>query len=317
VTTVPLGTGGSVGSIIAGVEIEADGSIFVIGSGDSRTGEIELVRLTSGGALDDSFGADGLATTVVGPCGHADSAMLSPDGSVLVAGHTCTGVFVIRFEADGTVDTTFGSNGVFTDDPVGLSGNNFWTVGAIGMDSSGRVVLTGRVTVSTTVKSKDFVVRLTADGALDPTFGTGGSVVGLFGPFTTLGFDASGRIVVGGDQVYRLNPDGSVDSTFGTNGLVYLKSFAVAIEVDSQNRIVVIEGSDGHESVFQRFASDGSPDPTFGPGGELLTSGWAWTAAVIEADGTAVAVGAKEDGPNGETDDSVIAIGRYTLGPAF
>ncbi len=114
-TTIALdptfGTTGEVSTLPAPVGPilvqQADGKLLVIGSAQS----IIMVRFATDGHVDTTFGTAGVATTTVS--GTIRGAAVQPDGKFVLAGCTTTttnSVILMRVNADGTPDTTFGSN---------------------------------------------------------------------------------------------------------------------------------------------------------------------------------------------------------------
>ena len=206
--------------------------------------------LSYGGSPDLSFGTLGnkLYTYVPNASQFSQAATATqPDGKILIAGNLLyqdpvakqdTYVnAVARYNADGTIDTTFGTGGYFTS--LALS-EQFTTVipdqdGLKGI----AIQADGKVLLATDLGGVAKVARLDADGTLDATFGTGGVVtLGNIGTgtaqSTVLDFAKSvvvlpgGAIGVGGavlvdgsyaPAVEELNADGSVASGYGTAGL--------------------------------------------------------------------------------------------------
>src|SRR5262249_47805228 len=107
----------------AAVQVQPDGKIVAAGNAASGTvllGDLDfaVVRYLPDGTLDPAFGAGGKATlNIAGKSDFATTAALQADGKILVAGRvfsdagTEADIGVARFNADGTADTTFGSNG--------------------------------------------------------------------------------------------------------------------------------------------------------------------------------------------------------------
>src|SRR5439155_13054341 len=129
------------------------------------------------------------------------------------------------------------------------------------------------------------LARYNADGSLDPTFGTGGVVFFGSGAFPGLhgaegvALQPDGKIVVVAGLVARFNADGSLDASFGTSGAVLAsgREFRKAVAVRPDGKINVVgdrpttDGPDGRFLV-ERYNSDGSPDPSFGPDGTVTTA---------------------------------------------
>jgi uncharacterized delta-60 repeat protein len=327
VVKLSLGFNGTVASVL----IASDGSIFVVG-GDN--GQFQIARLTPSGALDSSFGTDGVVSSTFGSCqAQPGAAYVQPDGKVVVAGvRTCGGILVARYDGDGSLDPTFGSNGVGLATPLGASGS-IWTVDSMAIDASGRVLVEG---LAVGVSTYHYVARLTAAGVLDDTFGNHGIAYPDIPTVNTMSVDANGKILLAGFVLARLNDNGSLDPTFinrggwayltqpvvpgGTGGAPY--AFGKAIGVDSDGRIVIVgnyelrapTGGTISYGFVERYLADGSPDLTMGPGGILVTQGCSWLGGVTEPDGTTIAVGFPQGLP-GVSTASVFVVGRYLLGP--
>jgi uncharacterized delta-60 repeat protein len=185
-----------------GVRVQPDGKILVVGStNDDTTGRVALVRYLPGGGLDPDFGTGGVVLTPVSMNfdGAADALVL-PDGRIVVAGWVDFGgdedALALRYLADGTLDEDFGIGGVARADVYGFHRDN--DAITLARQADGKLLLVGNTRLYDT---DDFaVVRLDADGALDTSFGFGGSmVVDLFhtddaDPFSAL-IQTDGRLV--------------------------------------------------------------------------------------------------------------------------
>ncbi len=215
------------------------GNIVAIGTtapaGSPLHSDFALARYLSTGVLDGSFGVAGRMTTDIGG-DTADSAfggVVQPDGKIVAAGGTLVvgqkGDFaLVRYNTDGSLDTTFDSDGKVITDFGGAEESR-----AVALDGS-KIVAVGRSNVS---GSDDFALaRYNADGSLDTTFGTGGKTTNdLFGGSADYALstvvDAQGRIIVGGSTAAPGNVDhslfvlagyndsGALDSSFGIGGL--------------------------------------------------------------------------------------------------
>lgn len=264
--------------------------------------------LAQPGTLDNTFATDGTAEldTVL----EARIA-LQPDGRIVVGGVSSGRLAAARYLADGTLDTSFGSNGVVAYNAT-TSGYDLPT--DILIQPDGKILLTGRA-VDTV-----FVARLLPDGSLDSGFGMAGvSKLPFVSPpenwFLGLQFgdhplvlgttsDASD----GGDLVVmRLHEDGVLDSDFGTGGTLLLDGqdidHASAIDVRPDGKILVggytdDNGTD-YTTLFQRLV-DGAADASFGNNGYMQVDASSALAELYEeAKGMALA-----------TDGSVILLGQ-------
>lgn len=123
------------------------------------------------GALDDTFSGDGKVKTPVGAGGEARAMVRQPDGRIVVTGYagpgSTTSHAAVRYMPDGSLDPSFGAGGVVTTS-VGQTSQAGW---GAALQADGRILLAGR-----TGPGKAGLVRLTASGSLDTTFGSGGSV---------------------------------------------------------------------------------------------------------------------------------------------
>jgi uncharacterized delta-60 repeat protein len=246
------------------------GGRIVVAGGSGPGGDFELVQLLPDGSLDPAFGDDGRVSTDFGGADIAQDVVVQPDGKLVVAGQvgpgsTCCQGGLARYGPDGSLDATFGDGGLVAPvaDAQGLM--------ALALQPGGRIVSVGRN--GEMGPGDATVVRLTADGSLDPAFGSGGIVrTDLGGPHdeaTAVAIDAAGGIVVGGARsdlaapvnddaaVVRYLPDGTPDPDFGTGGIVLTDvagrdDHAWDLLVDGDGRIVTA----GHATVAADFTTD-------------------------------------------------------------
>lgn len=272
--------------------------------------------------LDLGFGA-GTGKVTAGPAGVAKAVALLPDGRILAA----IGNSVARYLADGTLDTTFGSNGS-VGNVVGPTNFGAETLD-LAVQADGRIVAAGTARGSSfSTLAYDFAVaRLNADGSRDPTFHGGNALqvdwVGAPDRATRVLLQPDGRIVLAGQAttVYvpatgsqdsamalvRLNADGSLDTAFGSGGRA-VTSFglleagqAAALQPDGK---IVIAGrvadnlADSHLGAA-RFHADGTPDASFGSAGQVRYNEVAEaTALALQPDGRVLLALAHNDAGN-------------------
>ena len=252
-----------------------------------------------------------------------DTCALALQGTnIIVAGASSNGNIVLyRYDNTGAQDMTFGTSGVASTNLVFPAMS---PAIAIQPADSKIIVATGKGSFDpTNPKPVDQVVlRYTADGAPDATFGTGGIVttdinfLGNFGNAVLVQPD--GNILVGGHanvnfqtdasdiSLVRYDTNGNPDATFGNNGIVitdlggFDNAFSVALQADSK---IVVSGNTGAAGFTQtavlRYNTNGSPDTTFGPtlkgnviiqlaGPSNIASG---NAVVVQSDGNIVVAG--------------------------
>jgi uncharacterized delta-60 repeat protein len=232
------------------VAVQPDGKILVAGvSTAANVGEFSVARFNADGSLDTTFGGTGLvsANIALGSTDQAVGLVLQPDGKVVVAGDTNAGgaqenFGVMRFNPDGSIDTTFGNNGSVIIDFY--NGDDY--LSAIGLEPNGRIVVAGRS------DTHFALARLNADGSQDADFDgdgklmfdfaatiTGGKLTGSTDGINALTIQQNGDIVVAGFtnvsvdlQYIATNPilwnfalgrfnyiDGTLDTKFGRGGL--------------------------------------------------------------------------------------------------
>ena len=232
-----FGTGGkkqvSVGlnDRATGIAIQPDGKIVVSGYAQVSTSDYDwcAIRLTSSGALDTGFGSSGIAIIDTGTGnenGDGIAVALQSDGSIILAGLLKPGgtasLGVARLTSAGALDTGFGTGGFVTS---GVSGG-YGRGSAVTVDGSDRVLVCGWGDDGSGLWR---VVRLTAAGAFDASFGTGG-IANLrdeieAGNCSALALQPDGKILLGGSVsrddflacgLMRLNADGTEDTLFGS-----------------------------------------------------------------------------------------------------
>jgi uncharacterized delta-60 repeat protein len=224
---------------VAGLELTPGGKLIAAAIvGPNGTNNFGVFRFNPDGTADETFGTDGMVVTEMGAFAAAASAegcsaavpgglVLQPDGKVVVVGTLeCYGakrswstVGLVRYDVDGSLDRTFGTDGILL------------TV----LQGAGAVVThqpDGSLVVGTS--SGGFALaRYRADGILDKSFGTDGTARMSFDAYPAdpsgLLTEPDGKIVINGFvqvgtnsrgfALARFEADGTPDPTFGTNGV--------------------------------------------------------------------------------------------------
>ena len=217
------------------IALRDDGKIVVAytGPNDKPEGFI-LARYTRHGKLDPSFGSGGLARTgrFRRPPGEPsylpedaspEAVAIRPDGKIVVAGLSSSGIALARFTSDGHLDPSFGHGGMTDDDPQRRFSEQNGGVYAAAFQADGKIVSVGRtVAPHSDWKTNFALVRHTVAGELDTSFGDNGVVLANLGDTSeayAVAIQRDGKIVAGGSggkgpavALARFLPDGRLDS---------------------------------------------------------------------------------------------------------
>lgn len=309
------------------VWIQSDGKIVVLGA--NSTGATITVRYNTDGTLDTTFGTNGVVVDTTGIL--ASALIIQPDGKIIIAG--VDAIFqnfqLIRYNPNGTLDTTFGVGGVVigpqgdgfvvafqTDSKIILAGTDNMglfkvvrynpngsidTIFQSGPDefpegikiqNDGKIVVAGN---SSTFHLR--LVRYNTDGTLDNSFVAGVAPSGIWGPLL---LQPNGKIIVAGNtfaptiEIARFNSDGSLDTSFGGGVVSGPPGLANDALLQADGKIVLVGAPSFIGGFFQlvRYTSDGNLDPVFGIGGIVDTPpGLTAFGGALQADGKIVAVG--------------------------
>ena len=259
--------------------LQSDGKIVVAGiSGYSATAanaDFTVVRYNTDGSLDTTFDGDGIVITDIGPGTNDDDycrgMAIQPDGKIIIGGRsflspTTYGLVAVRYNSDGSLDTTFDSDGrAQFEMPAIVEMYGF------ALQSDGKILVAGRSFLNGVFTG--LIVRFNFNGSLDTSFGVGGSTTASVSGIFSLALQPDGKIVASGTQgpdpafaIARLNPNGSLDTSFGTNGVttyhptVNDQNWFVKIRFDNQifmgGHSQVVQGD--ARGMFLRFGQDGT-----------------------------------------------------------
>jgi uncharacterized delta-60 repeat protein len=313
--------------------IQADGKLVAAGS-TSRSYEpgapsgFGLTRYMPNGNLDMTFGAGGKVTTVFSG-GVINALVVQADGKLVAAGRTSTvngsGDFALaRYNPDGTLDTTFGVGGTVTTD---FAGGHDDRANALVVQADGKLVAAGSTYDFSSMTTNGALARYNSDGTLDPTFGTGGQVIGGDVAIAALVVQADGKLVTAGGSgdfvLVRYDSDGTLDITFGAGGTVttdfaggYDGAYALVVQADGKLvaagvAAVPVVGSD---FALARYNSDGTLDTGFGTGGKVTTDFAGkgdWAHALVVQNGMLVAAGTTTGPTTYNISYTDFALARY------
>ena len=329
------------------VAIQADGKLVVVGTtyrqNDFSGEDFVVTRHNTDGTLDNTFGVGGkVRTDFPGLAAVPSSVVIQPDGKIVVAGgafplFTFLGNFeVVRYNPNGSLDTSFGDGGIVT--TIFPQGSYAFDVA---LQSDGKIIAAGTVFVDFNPGDQsdtDFALaRYNRDGTPDTTFGSGGQVmtdfVGMEDDAFSILIQPDGKIVAVGSAndsatfydfaAARYLSNGTIDTSFGVGGRVrtdfgdqnFDRARSAALQPDG--RIVAAGFAISHGGGVQNFAvarytSNGVLDTTFsGDGRTQIDFGnccQSATKVLLQSDGKIIAVG----GSNGESGDDDFLLARLS-----
>lgn len=263
------------------------------------------------GTADNTFGFNGKVITKFNEYVSANAVAIAPGGKIVVAGYTqSSSDFVLaKYNSNGTPDPSFGINGkVIT--PVGATTND--VARAIAIQPDGKILVAGS-------SSGDFaIVRYTANGKPDNTFGNAGKVVKKIGDndyLNAMVLLSDGSIIAGGSSnigttyynyvLAKFTSNGKPDSTFGNNGIVVTDfgdgtdAGINALAIQEDGKIVaagytVYDFGILYDISLARYNANGKPDLSFGDNGKLIAPLQSQTSAAsmaVQKDGKIVVGG--------------------------
>lgn len=305
--------------------IQPDGKIIVAGATGYSSGiNTGLSRFNTDGSIDTTFGIDGKMNFSSNWIkSYIYDMHLQSDGKIVVGGYrynNTEGDFLLaRINVDGTMDTSFGTNGVATFDNGGSE-----------VAESFEIMQDGNFIISGYTDDNFTMAKVKSNGSIDQTFGQNGWLIAEFVDLPTYSkstsINAAGRIVLAGFgmdgytnkavfAVMAFNPDGTMDSSFGEDGKV---SFHVGYDNDFGLRVLQLEDGKiliGGHSYFDKWPlryeiavtklnADGTFDMSYGTEGifktRFLEDGENYLQDMaLQEDGKLVITGtANEDGAN-------------------
>jgi uncharacterized delta-60 repeat protein len=281
--------------LITGLKVQPDGKILV---GGAINGQGELRRLHADGSPDTDFGNNGVVAVTPQ---YVACIALAPDGKIIAIGQHWNGEInvykILRYNANGTADTTFGTNGIVYAD---VTGYQFDLAHNVVVQPDNKIVVAGKSYLNI---ENGVISRFNEDGSPDTGFADNGVAIVPLSPdssngsFEDVALQPDGKIIAAGyaiglfgtggfnsnnPAVVRLNADGSLDTAFGTGGKIVLPT---AFEANDQFKCLHLQNdgkilAGGNASFpypymrtchyLTRLTSNGEVDTTFGENGRLL-----------------------------------------------
>jgi uncharacterized delta-60 repeat protein len=318
IVTTPVGTGDDQ---VNGVRVQSDGKIVVAGTTDNgfaAPDDFALVRYTSSGALDSSFGSGGKVVTSISSSEDRGQAVaIHTDGKIVVAGHSLIGgdwdFALTRYTTAGVLDGSFGSGGKVTTHFGGVADDFVY---GLAIQGDGKIVAAGSSNAGGT--DAFALARYTTSGTLDGSFGSGGKVTTAFSAYgeqarsvilqpdekiVAVGFADNG--IDADFALARYTSSGALDATFGPTGdgtaatsIGPADDFANSVDLQPDGRIVVAglsTASSGNEFALARYTAAGSLDGSFGTAGtvtlKMSSLDRGASAVAVQTDGRIVVAG--------------------------
>jgi uncharacterized delta-60 repeat protein len=266
------------GAAVTSVEVfdiarQGNGKVVAAGrrvaSRNATYNKLVVFRLRADGSLDAGFGAEGIVeldAEIHGIRNQANAVLLDPDGRIVVAGARDEALIVLRLNGDGSFDDSFGTDGLF----IGPA-HDYFAGARLARTSSGGY----RVTTADGVSCR--VLGLTAEGAIDATYGDAGyapvaEALGGALACHSAAVQPDDRLLVTGlaagqSFAVRLLPDGAPDPAFTTADVSSSLQEATAIAVAPDGKIL-IGGNGLRGASVMRLQATGELDALFGDSGE-------------------------------------------------
>jgi uncharacterized delta-60 repeat protein len=272
------------------IAIQTDGKILLLCQNFiQNVNNFILTRYNTNGTLDASFGTNGIVNnSQFNGFGNsraiADMDLLSNGKIIVTVDAYNNNILLYRFNSNGTLDLTFGLNGISTIS-VPLDYTYFHPAG-VSINADGTIVLLTSITDSSSSDINFSIVQLNSDGILNTDFGNNGIVIGDLGTTNNdlpinIRLQDNGKIIVSGYTnsssnrrfvLIRYEADGSLDTSFNTTGMTSVivggstTNQTKDVLIDSNGKIVVV-GSIGEDFACLRLNDDGTIDTSFGLNG--------------------------------------------------
>ncbi|HLP63359.1 T9SS type A sorting domain-containing protein [Flavobacterium sp.] len=258
-----IDVGPSITMTVGNALYTSDNKILITTNSYQSDGDFNIVKTNKFGDIETSFGTNGIST-FDGMNNDSEARIaLRTDGKILLSGNSninpASGTYkqhvLMLVNPDGTLDTTFGTNGkIFTNFHV----NNSQQIKNLMLLSDNSILISGAIYTNNQASNDGFVAKYNSTGQLDSSFGTNGvctvsfvnsnGFLGMSDYINSMTIQNDNKIVVAGLTsgyqmsnkfcVGRFNSDGTIDTTFGTNGQMSLSIYGyddVALDVKSQS----------------------------------------------------------------------------------
>ena len=241
--------------------LDGDDNIFLCGSSYDANyiRRPVVVKVTPDGVVDTTFGVNGLATIPVaeGACGF-EGIMIQPDGKIVATGFFGNTVLwytmlLVRFESDGTLDTSFSDDGIITYSYSNVDDEGF----DLAYTADDKILVAG-MTVTANYNYSALLMQFDNSGQLDASFSDDGILVedmAIYDYASNVRVLSDGDIIMAGTTgegppgafdlaIWKYNSDGTPETTFGTNGMIVHEigdhnTMIYGMDIQADNKILV------------------------------------------------------------------------------
>ncbi|WP_171608959.1 T9SS type A sorting domain-containing protein [Limnovirga soli] len=263
---------------INGVAVQKDNKILIVGSGNyDDKGGFLIVRYNPDGNPDESFGNSGrVITTIAGAANEFLSVAVQSDGNIIASGYYSPSgsgsvdAVLIRYKSNGTLDSTFGNNGIVItniarwDYPYDLT-----------LQKDGKILIVGDKRINDNDNQTSFIARYNINGSLDEGFGINGIQLTTFNSLIkmrSIALTSDEKIIVGGTYgagdafiLVSYLTNGAINPEFGNAGKATLSLSdgeldEIKIQVDGN---ILATGVERNNVIIARFTKSGGIDNTF------------------------------------------------------
>lgn len=270
---------------------QSNGGLIAGGITTNFTQDIIIVRYTSAGMPDESFGHEGkFIFDTLGSTEMLNFITIQPDDKILFAGYSLRNNvrrgIVGRLNANGTPDTEFGLNGVI--EFTATLTTSFTEVGSIKVHTDGSVFVTGTTTAGTLERA--FVKKFNALGEEDSSFGTNGYVDLFFGVSNSRNYGLDLEVLPDGSVLMlgryfitrfqmglaKFTPQGILDNTFTGQGKTFFdftpgQNYARRLILLPDNSFYALAFCNATGVAYQnyigKFNADGTANTEYGTNG--------------------------------------------------
>ncbi len=310
------GTINEAGFSVNTAAIQSDGKILAAGSAIvNGVSNFAVARYNTNGSPDSSFSGDGKQTIHISSINTGDERStwedanlitIQKDGKIIIAGLSSLDLFLIRYNTDGSLDSTFSNDGLLESLNYYFEHNGWSRPTVLTIQSDGKIVVGG---------GSKTIVRYNTDGSLDESFSIFRTI-----RIYSLAAQSDGKMVAAADTgfyypedrttehipvITRFNIDGSLDKSFSHNGILSTAFTGKSLAVQNDEKIVVAYtiydhyGSIDSFLHINRYNPDGSLDKSFSDDGKQTTHfnsdpNGAANPVVIQPDGKIVVGGGEQ-----------------------